>query len=120
MPKRGVTLNTVWKIGAAFPGVEKSTAYNSPALKVKRPGGKLELMACVPTNQAAEPGSLLLRVDRRQRASMLEEAPDIYYVPEHYIAYDGVLVRLDRLTPQLLHDLLTTAYHFVTRKRSRS
>ena len=85
-----VTLETAWKIGAAFPGVEKSTAFGSPALKVKRPGGKLELMACVPTNKAAEPGSLLVRVDRRERASMLEEAP----APDHYLGYDGVLVRL--------------------------
>jgi hypothetical protein len=119
MPKRGVTLDTVWRIGVAFPGVEKSTAYDSPALKVKRPGGKLELMACVPANKAAEPGSLLVRVDRRERASMLEEASDIYYVPGHYAGYDGVLVRLDRLTPELLHDLLTTAYRFVTRKHSK-
>jgi hypothetical protein len=119
MPKPGVTLESVWKAGVAFPGGEKSTTFGSPALKVKRTGGRLELMACVPTNKAAEPGSLLVRVDRRERASMVEEAPDIYYVPDHYIGYDGVLARLDRLTPELLHDLLATAHRFVTRKRAR-
>lgn len=117
MPKPGVTLDAVWKIGAGFPGVEKSASFGSPALKVRRPGGKLELMACVPTNKAAEPGSLLVRVDRRERAAMLEEAPDVYYAPDHYLGYDGILVRLDHITPETLRDLLATAHRFVTRKR---
>jgi hypothetical protein len=43
----GVSLDAVWKTGAALPGVVRSTAYGSPALKV---GG--QLMACVPTNKA--------------------------------------------------------------------
>lgn len=120
MPKSGVTLDAVWRIGAAFPGVEKSTAFGSPALKVKRPGGKLQLMACVPTHKSAEPGSLLIRVDRRERATLLEEAPQLYYAPEHYLGYDGVLVRLAQLTPELLHDLLAMAHRFVTGKRPAS
>lgn len=117
MAKTGVTLDAVWKVGENFPGVEKSTSFGSPALKVRRPGGKLELMACVPTNKAAEPGSLLVRVDRRERAAMLEEAPAIYYAPDHYLGYDGVLVRLGNVTPDLLHDLFATAHRFITRKR---
>ena len=47
----GVSLDSVWKMGATLPGVVQSTAYGSPALKV---GG--QLMACVPTNKSAEPG----------------------------------------------------------------
>ena len=39
----GVTLTTVWQIGPTFPGVEKSTAFGKPALRVR---GKL--IACVP------------------------------------------------------------------------
>ncbi|HXE07086.1 MAG TPA: hypothetical protein VN612_04265 [Acidobacteriaceae bacterium] len=120
MPTKRVTFDAVWKAGATLPGVQKSTAYGSPALKVKRPGGKSELLACVPTNKAAEPGSLLVRIDRRERAFMVEDAPDIYYVPDHYAGYDGVLVRMDRMTPELIHNLLATAYRFVTRRRSGS
>jgi hypothetical protein len=118
MTRSGVSLDAVWQMGAPFHGVEKSTTFGSPALKVKGPGGKLQVMACVPTNKAAEPGSLLIRVDRRARATLLEEAPEIYYAPDHYLGYDGVLVRLAQLTPELLHDLLATAHNFVTRKRS--
>jgi hypothetical protein len=118
MPKSGVTLDAVWRTGMTLPGVETSTVFGSPALKVKRPGGKLQLMACVPTHKSAEPGSLLIRVDRGERAALLEEAPALYYAPEHYLGYDGVLVRLAQLTPELLHDLLAMAHNFVTRTRS--
>ncbi|MGC2402640.1 MAG: hypothetical protein WA510_22810 [Acidobacteriaceae bacterium] len=118
MPKSKVTLNTAFDVAATFPGVEKSIAYGSPALKVKGPKGKLELMACVPTHKSAEPGSLMIRVDRRERAALLEEAPELYYAPDHYLNYDAVLVRIALLTPELLRDLLVMSYNFVTRKRS--
>ena len=68
----GVSLEAVWKMGATLPGVVQSTAYGSPALKV---GG--QLMACVPTNKSAEPGSLMFRVDRNDRQTMLAEAPEL-------------------------------------------
>jgi hypothetical protein len=103
----------VFRMGLAFPGVEESTAYGSPALKVK---GKL--MAAVPTNKAAEPGSLMFRMDRRNRPALLSEAPDLYYAPDHYLGYDAVLVRLNRLTPEGAHDLLAMAHRFVTKTGS--
>jgi hypothetical protein len=118
MPKTGVTVEQVFAMAGDLPGVEKNTSFGSPALKVKV-GGKLAMVACVPTNKAAEPGSLLFRVDREARTGLLEEAPEIYYAPEHYLGYDAVLVRLDRVTPQLARELLGMAYRFVTGKRRR-
>ena len=111
MPKAGVSLDTALQMGSTFAGVERSTAFGAPALKVR---GKL--MACVPTNKSAEPGSLMVRMDRRERAALIEEAPELYYAPEHYVGYDAVLVRLARLKPELLHDLMAMAHRFVTRK----
>ena len=109
-----VTLDTVWKTGLTLPGVERSTTFGAPALKVKG-----QVMACVPTNKAAEPGSLLIRMDRKDRPALLAESPDLYYAPDHYLGYDGVLVRLARLRPELVPDLLAMAHRFVTRKRKR-
>lgn len=118
-PKSGIACDQVWQAGLTFPDVEKAVSWGSPALKLKGKAGKMELLACVPTNKAAEPNSLLIRVDRKSRAAMIEESPELYYAPEHYLGYDGVLVRLDHLTPELLHDLLAMAHRFVTRKRKR-
>jgi hypothetical protein len=110
MYPRAMTVAGVFRIGLSLPGVEQSTAYGSPALKVK---GKL--LACVPSHKTAEPGSLMFRVDRKDRPALLAEAPDLYYAPEHYLGYDSVLVRLDRLTPELARDLLAMACRFVAR-----
>jgi hypothetical protein len=120
MPRRpakpAVTCDLIWQMGIAFPGVEKSISWGSPALKVKGPSGKMELLACIPTNKSAEPNSLLFRIDRKARPAMIEESPDLYYAPDHYLGYDGVLVRLTHLTPALAHDLLAMSHRFVTRK----
>lgn len=38
------------------------------------------------------------------------------YVTEHYLGYDAVLVRLSRISTDLLRDLLRMAYTVVTAK----
>jgi hypothetical protein len=114
MAKRTFDFDAVRKIGLALPGVEESTAYGAPALKVR---GKL--LACVPINRSAEPGSLLVRVGFEDRAELLAAAPDVYYVTDHYLGYSGVLVRLSSVTPDVLRDLLGMAHKFVTTHEAR-
>ena len=115
MPRSAVTFDTVRKIGLELPGVEQSTMYGAPALKVHG-----ALLACVPSHRSAEAGSLVVRVDFADRAALLAEAPELYYITDHYLNYPAVLVRLARVTPEVLRDLLGMAYKFVTRKNSRS
>jgi hypothetical protein len=109
MPKKQVDFDTVRKIGLALPGVEESTTYGSPALKVR---GKL--LACLAINKAAEPNSLVVRVDFDQRAELLETDPQTYYMKDHYVHYPSVLVRLSRIQPDALKDLLLIAWRYVT------
>jgi hypothetical protein len=111
MPRRIVNFDTVRSIGLALPGVEESTAYRNPALKVH---GKL--LACVPAHRSAEPDSLVVLVDFDDRTELLAANPDVYYVTGHYVGYTSVLVRLSRVNPDVLRDLLGMAYKFVTRK----
>jgi hypothetical protein len=105
-----VAFETVRKIALALPGVEETTAYGSPALKVH---GKL--MACIAINRSAEPGSLMVRVDFDDRAELLAAAPDVYYLTDHYAPYNAVLVRLSLVNSDVLRDLLGMAHKFVTR-----
>jgi hypothetical protein len=86
----------------------------SPALKVR---GKL--LACVPSHRSAEPGSLVVRIDFDNRAELLAADPDVYYVTDHYLNYTSVLVRLSRVSPDVLRDLLGMAHKFVTARRAR-
>ena len=104
-----VDFDVVRNIGLRLTGVKEGTAYGLPALKVN---GKL--LACVPVNRSAEPDSLVIRMDLDDRAELLAGAPDIYYLTDHYVDYDAVLVRLARVNPDVLRDLLGMAYKFVT------
>jgi hypothetical protein len=110
MPRSTINFDTVRKIGLALPGVEESTAYGQPALKIHG-----SLLACLPSHRSVEPGTLVVRVSLDDRAELLAGDPDVYYVTDHYAGYTGVLVRMSRVTPDVLRDLLRMACKFVTR-----
>jgi hypothetical protein len=109
-----ISFEAVRKIGLTLPGVEESTAYGAPALKVR---GKM--LACVPTHRSAEPGSLAVRVGFDDRAELLAADPDVYYVTDHYLNYSAVLVRMSHVTHDVLRDLLGMAHKFVTADAAR-
>jgi hypothetical protein len=112
MRRNKIDFDTVRSIAAGLSDVEESTAYGSPAFKVR---GKL--LAVIPVHRSAEPDSLAVSVDFDQRAELLAGAPDIYYLTDHYVNYPIVLVRLSRIRLDALKDLLSVAWRFVTTKK---
>ena len=99
------------KVRAAAAGladVEEVTSWGAPALKVR---GKM--FVCQAINKEAEANTLAVRMDFAQRDALIEEAPDVYYLKDHYVDYPCVLVRLSRVHPDALRDLVRTAYQFV-------
>ncbi len=118
MPKKKIDFDAVRKIALELPDVEDASAYGSSAIKVR---GKL--LTCIPTNKSAEPDSLAVRIGIDQRAELVATAPEVYYFTDHYANYPMVLVRMSRIHPDALRDLLGAAWRFVTartpdRKRS--
>lgn len=111
MPK--VTFDTVRKIGLTLPGVEVTKTYGVQALKVNG-----QLLACPAINKSAEPGSMMIRVDMDRRAELLEGDPATYYITDHYAPYPSVLVRLSKVNPEVLKDLLLMSWRFVTSKKT--
>jgi hypothetical protein len=95
----------VCKIALALPGVEESTSYGTPSLKVK---GKI--MSRLRTE--AE-GALALRCDFLDRQILLQAAPRTFFVTDHYRDYPMVLVRLDRVRKRDLPDLIERAWRLV-------
>jgi hypothetical protein len=115
MESAGTNFETVRRIGTALPGVEESTAYGMPALKVR---GKL--LATLPANRSVEPNSLVVCVSGLQRDELLAADPDVYYLTEHYEGYDNVLVRLSQITTEALKGLLMMAHKYRTSSSRRS
>ena len=116
-----VSFETAEKFGLALPGVEAGTSWGVPALKLH---GKM--IACTPTNKQAEPDSIVVCIDFRERDELLAAEPDVYYVKEHYEGYPCVLARLKRIHPDALRDLIRMAWEYRNaksapkRKRRRS
>ena len=104
-----ITFDTVREIVPELTGVEESTSYGAPSLKLR---GKL--LAGMAVNKSAEPNSLCVFIDFDQRDALIEEAPDTYYVTDHYVNYPCVLVRLSRVNRDILRDLLHAAWKFVS------
>ena len=114
MPRTKVSFDTVREIGLALPDVEEGTMYGSPALKVRG-----NLLTCLAVHKSAEPETLAVRIDFDQRAGLLAEEPETYYLTDHYVNHPLVLVRLPRIRIDQLRDLLGSAWRFVTAQKSR-
>src|SRR5437667_3413701 len=92
-----VTFDTVRQIAQTLPGAEESTSYRTPAFKVK---GKLFARL----HQDGE--SLVIGVDFEEREEMMSAAPDKFYITDHYLNYPWMLVRMSKVWPDELRDLL--------------
>ena len=92
-----MTFEDVRKVALALEGVEEGTSYGTAAFKVR---GKL-------VARLREDGeTLVVGMDFDQREELLAADPDIYYLTDHYLNYPWVLVRLPRVHPDALRDLL--------------
>src|SRR5437660_2267403 len=96
-----VTFDTVRQIAQTLPGVEESTSYGTPAFKVK---GKLFARL----HQDGE--SLVVGVDFEEREEMMSAEPEKYYITDHYLKYPWMLVRMSKVRPEELRDLLISSW----------
>lgn len=102
----------VRKVGLALPNVEATTKYDgSPVLKL---GGSF--MAGLALHPSAEPDTLVVRHGLEERELLLEEAPETYYLTDHYRPYPLVLVRLSRIDRDALSDLLSGSWRMTSLK----
>ena len=92
-----LTWETVRQIAQTLPAAEESTSYRTPAFKVK---GKLFARL----HQDGE--SLVVGVGFEEREEMMSAAPDKFYITDHYLNYPWMLVRMSKVRPDELRDLL--------------
>ena len=105
----GCSFKTVESIARSLPGVEVTTTWGQPTLKVR---GKM--FVCIASHKSAEPNTLVVMMDFADRDALVEDDPGTYYLKEHYLSYPCVLVRLSRVRADALRDLITGADRFVS------
>ncbi len=101
------TFEDVREAALALPGVEDGTSYGTPALKVR---GKLlarlhQSMDC-----------LVLRADFLDRQIMMQSAPGIFFITDHYRDYPWILVRFSAVAKEELPELIERAWRLVATK----
>lgn len=106
---RASSFKTVEAIGRTLPDVEVTTSWGTPALKVH---GKT--FVGITSHASAEPNTLYVMMDFTDRDALIAEAPDTYYTKDHYVNHPCVLVRLSRVNPRALRDLVAGAHRFVS------
>src|SRR5438270_13357273 len=92
-----MTFETVRQIAKTLPGAEESTSYGTPAFKVK---GKLF------ARQHQDGESLVVAVSFEEREEMMSAAPEKFFITDHYLNYPWMLVRMSKVRPDELRDLL--------------
>jgi hypothetical protein len=93
--------DTVRRIALELPGMEEGTAYGTPALRVK---GKF-------LARLKEDGeTLVLKVSFDAKEILLRSDPDLFFTTDHYNGYPALLIRLARIEPDQMRDLLEEAW----------
>lgn len=116
--KRGTKQTTsgvfdlVRSVGLGLPDVEAVTKYDgSPMLKVAG-----SFMAGLATHPSAEPDTLVVRAGLEEREWLMADAPDTYYLTDHYRSYPLILVRLSQVDRDALRDLLSVSRRLTLEK----
>jgi hypothetical protein len=110
-PRSSSGFKRIEAIGRTLPDVEVTTSWGSPSLKVR---GKM--FVCMASHKSAEPNSLVVMMDFPDRDALLEDDPRTYYLKEHYVGYPCIVVRLARVQPDALRDLVIGAHRYVSAK----
>jgi hypothetical protein len=90
-----------------LPGLEEGASYGTPALKVR---GKL-----IARLKDAE--TLVLRCPLDEKEHLMELEPETFFETDHYKGWPAVLIRLSRVEPAKLRQLLERAWRTQAPKR---
>jgi hypothetical protein len=106
-----VTFKHVRKLAMSLKNVEEGTSYGTPAFKVD---GKL-------IARLWEDGeTLVIGTTLEEREEMMAAEPETYYITDHYLKYPWILVRLSRVHPDALRDLLNRALRLASKQPRRA
>jgi len=99
----------VESIGRTLPGVEVSTSWGQPSLKLRG-----QMVVCMASHPSAESDTLVVMMDMADRDMLVQEEPLTYYLKPHYLDHPCVLVRLRQVGDVALRDLIIGACRFVS------
>ena len=106
--KVGVTPAALAKLALALPETEAGTSYGTPAYRVRK-----KLFARL----REEGDTVVVKISQEDREMFHRADPETFFWTDHYANYPMMLVRLDRVHPDDLRELLENAWRREAGKR---
>ena len=103
-----MTLEEVRRIALSFPGVEEGPCYGTAGFRVR---GKF--MA----RMRDDDQTLVIKLEPGERDLLMERDPTTFFITEHYRGYPTILVRLSKVDPDDLRELLLHSWRMSAPKR---
>ena len=105
---KGLSWNDLVALAGDLPGIEQSTSYGTPAIKVKG-------VLLVRLREDRE--TIALRAPFVVRDHLMKSAPRVFFLEEHYRNYPWVLVRLSAARAPQIRELVEDAWRASAPKR---
>lgn len=97
-----ITWDDVREVALRLPGVEDGMSYRAPALKV---GGKHLIV-----RWREDLNAIVVKTTFDEREGLMAEDPDVYFITDHYLNYEWVLVNLATVTHEALEAMIRRAH----------
>ena len=106
-----MTYETVREIALALPNVEDGTSYGAPALKI---GGKRLFV-----RWREDLNAVVLRSTFEEREELMTADPNVYFITDHYLNYEYVLVNLATITREALAEMIRRSYELANKGKKK-
>jgi len=104
-----MSFDVVREIALGLPGAEDGLSYGAPAVKVN---GKLFVRWREDLN------AIVLKTTFEEREAMMDEDPKVYFITDHYLNYEWVLLSLEHVSRDVLPDLIKRSYDLAKKGRN--
>jgi len=105
-----MTFDAIRKMALALDNVEEATSYGTPAFKV---GGAMI------ARLRDDIGALVVRMSIEDRQELIAADPETYFITDHYLEYPYILVRLSKVHPDAMRDLLRGAWRSASAEKKK-
>ncbi|MFM9903767.1 MAG: MmcQ/YjbR family DNA-binding protein [Pyrinomonadaceae bacterium] len=105
-----ITYETVRQIALALPNAEDGLSYGAPALKVRK---KLFVRF------REELNAVVLKTTFEEREELMAADPAVYYITDHYLNYEYILVSLEHVGEDALTDMIRRSYNLTIKTKKK-
>ena len=105
-----MTFEAIRKMALVLDHVEEGMSYGTPGFKVK--GALLARLR-------GDLGALVVRMSMDDRQELMAADPETYFITDHYLNYPWILVRMSRVQPDAMRDLLRGAWKLAAAEKKK-